>query len=184
MYRIVHDLSSMDKKTKLLKQSGDLFLTDDLALIWGIQNRNTLRVTIRRYIQDGTLISIRRGLYSVAPLSDLDPFLLGTSYVKGFCYLSLQTILFNAGLINQSPKKITLIGGRTQEFEISDHSYLCKKMKSEYLNNQTGIDIKDGFAVASPERAAADMLYFNPHFHFDSPLDEEKIEEIKEEVFS
>lgn len=178
-------LFNMDKKTLLLKQKGKIFSIDSLALIWGIENRNTLRVTIRRYVQNGTLIRIKRGLYSTIPLEDLDPFLLGTSYIKGFCYVSLQTVLAINGLINQSPQATTLVGGYSKEFEAGGERYICRSMKSEYLINLEGIDFTEKYPVASAERAVADTLYYNSKFHFDtnSKINWEKIKKIKEKVF-
>ncbi len=175
----------MDNKTLLLKQERKIFSIDDLALIWKIENRNTLRVTISRYVKEGTLIPIKRGLYSTAPLDELDPFSIGTSYIKGFCYISLQTVLSLHGLINQNPQAVTLIGGRSQEFEVNGERYICRKMKPAYLYNLEGIDLKKDYAVASAERAVADMLYFNTKFHFDAEerIDWKRVKKIKEKVF-
>lgn len=175
----------MDNKTLLLKQERKVFSIDDLALIWKIENRNTLRVTISRYVKEGALIPIKRGLYSIAPLDGLDPFLVGTSYVKGFCYVSLQTVLAIHGLINQNPQAITLVGGRSQEFKVGEERYICRKMKPAYLYNLEGIDFKKDYVVASAERAIADMLYFNAKFHFDAEerIDWNEVEKIKKKVF-
>lgn len=185
MYRIVHYLFFMDKKTLLLKQKRKIFSIDDLALIWGVENRNTLRVTIRRYIQNNTLIRMKRGLYSIIPLNELNPFLFGVSYIKGFCYVSLQTVLEINGFINQSIQLITLVGGRSQEFKLNKQRYVCKKMKPEYLNNIEGIDLSGEYPIASAERAVADMLYFNSRFHFDAKdrIDWDRVKNIEDKVF-
>ncbi|MEA3453276.1 MAG: hypothetical protein U9Q96_03010 [Patescibacteria group bacterium] len=175
----------MDNKTLLLKQKRRIFSTDDLALIWNIKNRNTLRITILRYVKNDTLIRIKKGLYSTVSLNEIDPYLLGVSYVKGFCYVSMQSVLAIHGLINQNIKVITLIGTRSQKFKIGEYAYISKKMKLDYLNNLEGIDLDGKYPIASPERAVADLLYFNSKFHFDSKsrIDWNRVKQIKEKVF-
>ncbi len=175
----------MDYKTALLKQDKKIFTTDDLALIWEIDNRNTLLTTIKRYLNDKILYGLRRGLYSTVPISELDPFLAGTAYVKGFSYISLQTILARDGLINQQPTAITLVGGRSQQFVLNNQRYICRKMKDECLYNLTGI-IMDDYPHATTARAIVDMFYYNSNFYFDQDLDSylTQIKTIQQQVFS
>lgn len=175
----------MNYKAQLLRQDKKLFKTDDLALIWEITNRNSLLTTIKRYIDDGTLYSIRKGLYSVMPPQNLNPFELGTAYVKGFCYVSLQTVLAKHGFINQSPQAITLVGGRSQEFVLEGNRFICRKMEAKYLHNLTGIKVEDDYPEAVLERAIADTLYYNPKFYFDRDITQylPKVKSIQEQVF-
>ena len=58
-------------------------------------------------------------------------------------------------------------------------------MKLNYLNNLEGIDLGGKYPIASPERAVADLLYFNSKFHFDakSRINWNRVKEIKEKVF-
>jgi predicted transcriptional regulator of viral defense system len=158
---------STDYKAVLLKQDRQIFSIDDLAILWQIVNRNTLRTTIKRYLANQTLFSIRRGLYSVVPLKKLDPKLLGTSYISGFCYVSLQTVLAQEGLINQQPRAITLIGSRSQTFTLAGYDFICKKMKPLFLHNLEGINLDEEYPQATPARAVADMWYYNSRFYLD-----------------
>jgi hypothetical protein len=72
------------------------------------------------------------------------------------------------------PKKVTL----------GSISYLFRKLKPVYLNNPAGVLNQNGILVATPERAVADMLYFNPRYHFDAPesVDFEMVRSIQKEV--
>ncbi|MBN1373780.1 hypothetical protein JW962_00385 [Candidatus Dojkabacteria bacterium] len=176
----------MNYKALLLKQKRKIFKTDDFTIIWKISNKNTLLTTIKRYVKDKTLHRIRKGLYSVVPLAELDPFLVGTSYVKGFCYVSLQTVLELHGLINQFSQKITLIGNRSINFSVNNTQFLCKKLSPKYLNNSEGINLEGEYPIATRERAIADILYFNPKFHFDKDISkyEKELNLIKSNVYS
>ncbi len=175
----------MDYKSELLKQGRKIFKTDDLALLWQIKKRNTLLKTIYRYLEREVLFSVRKGVYSVMPPEELDPFVLGTAYMKGFCYVSLQTVLAKEGLINQVVRRVTLIGERSLEFEAGGREYSCRKMKKEYLYNQMGIEFKHEYAQASKARAIADILYYNSDFYFDKKWGEveNRVEEIRKQVF-
>ena len=57
-------------------------------------------------------------------------------------------------------------------------------MNPKYLYNNTGIYMKDNQRIALTERAVADMLYFNPKYHFDRKdvINWEKVKEIKKEI--
>lgn len=43
-------------------------------------------------------------------------------------------------------------------------------MKDSYLYDNTGIKNINRVLVASHDRAIKDMLYFNPHYYFDSKI--------------
>ena len=54
----------MYKINKLLQAPTKLFHTQDLALLWGISNRNTLYTQIKRYVQKSILHPIHKGFYA------------------------------------------------------------------------------------------------------------------------
>jgi len=161
----------MYKIDKLLKAEGKLFHTQDLAVIWEINNKNTLYTTIKRYVQKGILIPVFKGLYSTVPISSLDPYLLGSYVLHSFCYVTTETVLYNEGLISQKIQVITFASSVSKKFTIGDHGFLSRKIKNEILFDQKGIYEKDGVFWATSERAVSDMLYFNPNYHLDKKED-------------
>lgn len=175
---------NLDKKSVLLKQERKLFHANDLALLWGITNKNTLYTTIKRYKQNGVLIPIHKGFYSVAPLLELDPIALGVSYLHSYVYLSTETILAREGIIAQAIPAITLISNTSKKFELAGNYYVVRKMKDEFLYNDLGIVQKDDHREATVERAVADLLYFNPKYHFDNreAINWAKVKHIQKEV--
>lgn len=154
----------------LLKSDQKLFHTQDLSLIWGIENKNTLYTTIKRYIDKGILIPIKKGFYSTVSLDRIHPWLLGVSYLHRYAYVSCETILFLEGEIFQKGEMITLVSDISLRFEINGNFYLVRKMKDIYLYDTKGIKEKNGILVADRDRAIKDMLYFNPHYHFDAKI--------------
>jgi predicted transcriptional regulator of viral defense system len=159
----------MDKVSILIQQQQRLFHTSDLKVLWGISNQSTLYQTIYRLVKKGTLIRVHKGLYSVIPLSQIDPIEIGFRVITRFSYLSTESVLSKNGIINQSPSKITFISGSPAHFDINGNTYLVRQLKPQCLNNTLGISQNDnGVFVATTERAIADMLYVQPNYHFDA----------------
>ncbi len=146
-----------------------VFHTDDLARIWGINNRNTLLTSLKRYVESGLIYRLYRGLYSIKPVAELDPLLLGAQAINSYCYLTGETILAKQGVIFQQIGYFTFVGKKTKRFKIGNYKYYCRQLKDGFLYNDIGIDKTGKFNLATPERAVADILYFNPRYHFDNP---------------
>lgn len=178
MYRI--NRSKPEKINSLLKQERKLFHTQDLALIWNINNKNTLYTTIKRYIKNGVLIPIHKGFYSVVELNKIDPVELGTGYLHQYAYLSTESVLVEHGIIAQDIPYFTLVSGISKKFDLGKNSYLVRQMQEKFLYQDSGIQNKK----ASLERAVADLLYFNPKYHLDGRklIDWDKVHFIQKEV--
>ena len=174
----------MYKIDKLIKAENQLYHTNDLAILWGISNRNTLYTTIKRYVSRGVLLPIHKGLYATVPLSQLDPLELGRAIIHRYCYLSAESVLAQAGVIAQVTYPYTFVSSVSQKISLDSISYFVRKLKDEFLMNPVGITLQNGVLTATPERAAADLLYFDHQYHFDFPgtLDLENVKDIQKEV--
>ncbi len=171
-------MKKKDNKISILLQDGRvLYHSQDLAVLWGINNPNTLYTTIKRYVKRGVLIKIYKGFYSIKPINKIDSLSLGLTALHRYGYLSTESILVKKGIIFQDIKYLTLISDISKKFELNGNKFLVRKMKPEYLHNNIGITNR----IASLERAIADMLYFNPDYHFDAKklIDWKKVEKIK-----
>lgn len=163
-------MTQITKLNLLLKSNQKLFHTQDLALLWGINNRNTLYTTIKRYLKKEILTKITKGLYSTLPIDDIDKFLLGTALIHKFCYVSCETVLEKEGVINQVVYPITFVSSISLKIEFNGNFYIYRKLKSEILFNPIGVEKRDGYFIATKERAISDMLYFNPKYYFDNKI--------------
>ena len=168
----------------LLKQNRQLFHTSDLSLLWDIANKNTLYTTIKRYVQKGILVPIHKGYYSTVPVDQINPYKIVQGYLHKYCYISCETILFEAGAIFQKGNYITVISNISKKLTIGDSSFLVRKLKDNYLYHDHGIDNIEGVTIAGLERAVADMLFFNPRYFFDNRkiINWKKVKEIQKEV--
>jgi hypothetical protein len=174
MYRI-SELLQLDRK---------LFHTNDLAVLWGIANRHNLYVTISRYVDRGILFPIFKGLYSTVPLSSLDPLELGVAIIHRYTYLTTETVLSRAGIISQRVYDYTFVADRSKRVSVGQYSFRFRKLKEDYLYNPVGIEKRNGVFIASTVRAVADMLYYNPKYHFDVPenIDFDKVRSVQKEI--
>lgn len=171
------------RRIALLAEKGEkIFHTDDLANLWNIQNKNTLRVTLKRYVEDGLIRRIYRGFYSLSPIGEIDPVLLGAKAIHQFCYLSTETVLRQDGYILQSVDCYTFVSSKSLRFVVGGHELKSRQLDEKYLYNPEGVLLKDGMKIATAERAICDMLYFNPNYHFDRPIDWRKIRSMQKKI--
>src|SRR3989338_1703681 len=161
--------SPMDARFAALARMGEVvFHARDAAAIWGITNANTLHTILSRYARAGLLFRLQNGLYSIKPPRELDPLLIGSKALHGACYVSTETVLSRAGIIQQNVPHVTLVGSVSRQFTLAGHSYRVRRLSDAYVFNEAGIAREGNVLVASPARAIADMLYFNPRYHFDA----------------
>lgn len=167
-----------------MKLDRKLYHSNDLAILWGISNKNTLYTTIKRYVKKGILVPIFKGLYATVQIPQLNPLELGQAIIHNKTYLTTESVLAEHGIIAQTTYAYTFVGGISKKVTVAGITFLFRKLKDIYLNNPTGIERKNGIWVASVERAIADMLYFNPKYHFDlsDSIDWEKVKNIQKEV--
>ncbi|MCD6270293.1 hypothetical protein J7J23_00755 [bacterium] len=179
-----YDNITNNRFAQLARMNEVIFHISDLANLWQIQNKNTLYTTLKRYVQKGLLFRIYRGFYSLKKIEQIEPALLGIKALNRFAYLSTETVLVKAGIISQVSHRITLVSSVSKRFSIGGNFYLVRKLDDRFLFNPIGLRIEGGFYQAAVERAAADLLYFNPHYFFDARqlLDWEKVKKIQEEL--
>ena len=174
----------MDKKIKkgeyldtLLRSKKTVFSTKDVALLWGEESEGATRVRLSYYVKTGKLIRIHRGLY--AKDKNYDKFELATRIYTP-SYISFETVLTRAGINFQYYGNIFVASYVNREVDIDGQKITFIRMKSYVLSNTAGIEHKDGYAIATKERAFLDRIYVSKDYHFDhlDPLDWDKVFEI------
>lgn len=173
-----------DRFAQIARIGEVVFHAKDLANLWQIKDPNTLYTAIKRYIKRGSLFRIYKGFYSIKPIEQISPLLLGVKALHQLAYISAETVLFNAGIVQQSVNAITLVSSKSKKFSISGNRYISRKLDEKFLFNSVGVYEKDGVKMASVERAIADLLYFNSKAHFDVEkiIDWKKVKKTQKEL--
>lgn len=169
----------------ILRLGGFVFRVSDLAKIWQLENRASLLITLKRYVDQGLIYRLHRGLYSVKKIEELDSVLLGFKIFNNYCYLSGETVLAKHGAIFQKINYLTFIGGGSKRISVGPYNYYFRKLKKDYLYNDFGVNKNNEVSEASLERAVADILYFNPNYHFDNleAINWDRVREIQKIVY-
>jgi predicted transcriptional regulator of viral defense system len=151
----------------LARMNETVFHAADLYNLWEFQNKNNLYTTLKRYVKSGLLYRVYNGLYSIHPISELDPNLLAVKALHTYSYMSTETVLADQGIIQQKLNYITLVSTVSKRFTVHGYHYYARRLHDRYLYNNEGIIDINGIKTASIERAVADLLYYNPKACFD-----------------
>jgi predicted transcriptional regulator of viral defense system len=178
--------TNMNKMLKLDKTDRKIFSTQDLAVIWNQPDKRKLYETIKYYLRTNQLQQITRGIYSLEKLDEKDitkditlAFKIAQK-ISPNSYISLYTALKYHGLIFQYYEDIYSIGERNMERGIFNKKFIYKTMKDDIFRNERAIISKNGYRIASKERAVCDTLYLIPNVGIDNieSLDKKKVEKI------
>lgn len=161
----------------LMRSKNTIFTTKDVSLLWGEHDVNFVRKKLYRYIKSGKLYSIRKGVY--AKDKNYEKYELATKIFTP-SYISFETVLARAGVVFQFYGQIFVASYLTRELMIDGQVYVLKKIKDPVLINRAGIEVKENYFIASPERAFLDVVYLNKEYHFDnlSSINWDKVAEI------
>lgn len=161
----------------ILRSKKTVFSFKDIILLWGDASTHAARVRINYYIKNGDLYRIRQGFY--AKDKKYEKLELATKIFTP-SYVSFETILGRAGVVFQHYSQIFIASYLTREITADKQSYAYRKIKDSVLTNNAGIEHKESYAMATPERAFLDVIYLNKNYHFDnlSTLDWNKVFDI------
>lgn len=174
--------TSARRIARLAASGQQIFHIHDLAQLLQIPNENSLRVTLHRLMQAGILYHIQRGLYSLVPIENLDPLSLGIACLHRFAYLTTESVLRDEGYILQSTEAFTFVSSVSRTFVAGRHRYISRRLHPRFLHNQAGMQQNRGIRRATADRAIADMLYFDPWYHFDRPVRWKRIATLQNDI--
>ncbi len=162
---------------KILRSSRTVFSVKELLLLSDDIEPANLKATLNYYVRSGNLYHVRRGLY--AKDENYSPFEAATKIMTP-SYISFETVLRQAGLIFQYYETIFVASTHSRTITCDGHVYEFRRIKETILTSRLGIEIRDAYSIATPERAFLDLLYLNNDYYLDnpSPLSWERVYEI------
>ena len=147
------------------KDKRTVFRLNDIALLVGESNFQSLNKKLNYYVHTGKLKNPRRGIYTKPEYNPEE--LACNIYTPS--YISLEYVLQKSGIIFQYDSGITAVSYLSRNIEVSGKNFLFRKIKGEVLVNTAGINRHENHVnIASAERAFLDLMYLNTEFYCDN----------------
>jgi predicted transcriptional regulator of viral defense system len=156
---------------ELLKIMKDLdkpfFTIADLEKITGL-SRNSLYVTLKRWVANGVLERIAPGIYT-AMMSNLSVEKIAAQlYIPN--YISFEFALARQGVLNLIPHSLTLATTRkTKHYTLRNQDVEFRQISPILF---FGFEMKSGINIAMPEKSFLDQVYFLSRGRASLDLDE------------
>lgn len=158
----------------IYKDTRTVFRLNDIAMLAGESNFQSLNKKLNYYVRTGKLQNPRKGIYAKP----------GYQYEELACsicipsYISLEYVLQKAGIIFQYDSRITVVSYLSRIIEVENQVYIFRKIKASMLIETMGIIRQNNHInIATAERAFLDLLYLNKNYYFDNlnPLNKELV---------
>ena len=150
---------------KLYQVNKTVFRTKDLSLVWQEINSNNLKAKITYYVKQGNLLRLTRGIFVLNKKYNKRE-LAGSVYTPS--YISFETVLRDEGIIFQHYDTIFVAGPFSKTANMDGNKIVFRTFKKIVLYNSAGVINKDGFSIATKERAFLDTIYLFPNYYFDN----------------
>ncbi len=151
----------IEVRQKLEKQGLRVFTSQEFRRAAGLSPASAKFLLIR-YVKQGYVHQLKkgRGLYGLADRPP-HPFLLANRLYRP-SYISLESALSHYGLLPESVYAVTSVSTRgTRTFQSLGRQFTYQKLKAAAFTGYLPLAIdSETVWIASPEKAAADMLYF------------------------
>lgn len=156
----------MTKIEILLQSPLNVFTVQDLATLWGMSEKERLWSTIRYYLRIKKLKRLHKGIYSIAT-KPYTSYQIAQKLITP-SYISFYTALAVHGVIFQFYETIYSMALVSKKLKAATHTFSYHKIKERLFFDPLGIEEKETYKIAGPERAICDSLYLVPRLSFDS----------------
>jgi len=152
------------KWQSLLELVADEPVFPSALLLSGRVSAPQVRMQLSRWVKDGRLIQLRRGLYALAPVwrkVEPHPFLIANRLQRG-SYVSAQSALSFHGMIPEYVPVVTSVGpGRPETIRNPLGAFQFNHLAKQFLFGYSQIEVapKQLAFVASPGKALLDLIY-------------------------
>lgn len=164
---------------KILNSNKTVFSYEDISILLGIKNKNTIKSFITRLIKSWIFKSNFKWIYT---LNKYDIFEFASKLKKN-SYISFETVLKQNWIIFQDYSSIIFLASNNSISKQVDNIYFkYNKIKDDILYNPLWIINKWTYLIATPERAICDRIYLSPNYYFDNleNIDKQKLADISQ----
>jgi len=155
------------KWQSLLELVSDEPVFSSSLLLAGKVSAQQVRLQLSRWVKDGRLVQLRRGLYALAPVwrkVEAHPFLIANRLQRG-SYVSTQSALAFHGIIPEHVSVVTSLGpGRPETVQNPLGAFQFNHLAHQLIFGYSQIEVASAQLafVASPEKALLDLIYLTP----------------------
>jgi predicted transcriptional regulator of viral defense system len=152
-----------------------VFTVNEISQYFPTITSKRLKDRLYHAVKIGKLKRVRKGVYVKDKFNPLE--LASKIYTPS--YISLETVLSSYGVIFQHYESISVVSYLTRTITVDINIIHLRRMFHHILVNPTGIELKDGYYVATCERAFLDAIYLYKNYHFDnvSSINWERVKE-------
>ena len=158
---------SLQKNISLILYSTNrtVFRFNEIALLSGEQNFNSLNSKINYAVRTGKLLNPRKGIYTKPNFNEEEM----ACSVYSPSYISLEYVLQKTGVVFQYNPTLQSVSYLSRTININGTGYCYRKIKSGVLTNTAGIVRQANHVnIATAERAFLDLLYLEKNYFFDN----------------
>ena len=149
---------------KLYSRPETVFTLDEISQLFPGIAYESIRDRLYYFTKVGKLKRLHRGIYAKEAYNPLE---LANKLYKP-SYISLETVLGSGNVVFQYYETIFAVSYLTRTVAINNTSIQYRQIKGEILTNTDGIEQKDGYFIATLERAFLDAIYIYKNYHFDN----------------
>lgn len=164
---------------KILSSWKTIFTYDDINILLWIENRETIKSYLARWVKSWIFKSIYKWIYV---FNKYDIFELSMK-IKTNSYISLETVLKQNWVIFQDYSNTIFLASNNSILKNIWWNYFkYNKLKDSILYNPLWIINKWNYLIACTERAICDRIYLSPNYYFDNleNIDKQKLSEISQ----
>lgn len=162
---------------EIYKKPQTIFPFKEISLLFPQLSYKNLKNKVSYFVRVGKLKRIRKGVYA----KDSFNFLELANKIYTPSYISFETVLEKEGIVFQKYQTIFVASYLSRRIKVGEQEIFYRKIKNEILLNNSGVQEKNFYFMASKERAFLDAVFLYKDYHFDNlgPLNWDIIEEIK-----
>lgn len=149
---------------KLYSRPQTVFTLSEISQLFPEIAYESIRDRLYYFAKVGKLKRLHRSIYTKV---DYNPFELANKLYKP-SYISLETVLGSGNVVFQYYETIFAISYLTRTVTVNNISIQYRQIKGDILTNTEGIEQKNGYFIATLERALLDAVYIYKNYHFDN----------------
>lgn len=157
-------MKKIDIFTNLYKSAQMVFSLTELSLKFPQIKYVNLKRRINNLVVTDKLLNPVRGIFAKDGYNLME--LACKVYTPS--YISVETILLEAGVVFQKYDNVFVISYVSRELNVDGKKIIYRRLRDEILLNNFGIVLQNNYFVATKERAFTDAIYLYRDYHFDN----------------